>query len=69
MSDDEEVEPPGSTGEQDLQERFDTIERALRFYENGMHWSLNEVIKGFSEERIMFFLTTADANGATDCSP
>ena len=69
MSDDERVELPGSVGEHGLQDHFDTKERALRFYENSMHRSLNEVMKGFIEERIMFFLSTADADGATDCSP
>lgn len=69
VSDEERRDYPGGVGEHDLQERFDTKERALRFYENSMHHSLNEVMKEFIEERIMFFLSTADADGKTDCSP
>lgn len=69
MSEERRTDLPGSAGEHDLQERFDTKERALHFYENSMHHSLNEVMKGFIQERIMFFLATADANGETDCSP
>lgn len=60
---------PGSTGKRDLQERFDTQEQALRFYEDSMHHSLNEVMQAFIAERIMFFFSTADANSETDCSP
>lgn len=69
MSDEQRRDLLGSAGEHDLQERFDTKEQALRFYEDSMHNSLNEVMTRFIEERIMFFLSTADANGETDCSP
>ncbi len=60
---------PGSDGERDLQERFDTKEQALRFYEDSMHDRLNDVMRSFVRERILFFLSTADGEGKTDCSP
>ena len=62
-------ELPGSGGEHNLQDKFGTKERALRFYENNMQSHLTEMMKRFVEERIMFFLATADTNGETDCSP
>ncbi|MFC6961886.1 pyridoxamine 5'-phosphate oxidase family protein [Halocatena marina] len=60
---------PGSAGEHDLQELFETRERAKRFYEEAMNDSLTDRMQRFIRERIMFFLSTADANGETDCSP
>ncbi len=60
---------PGSDGEHDLQDRFETTGRALSFYENAMHDRLNDVMRSFIAERILFFLSTADENGHTDCSP
>lgn len=60
---------PGSDGEHDLQQEFGTTDRAMKFYEGGVHSSLTERMKEFIRERIMFFLSTADANGETDCSP
>lgn len=69
MSDRPREERPGSDGEKELQERFDSKERALQFYEDSMHDHLTQVMCEFVEERIMFFLATADADGNTDCSP
>lgn len=60
---------PGSDGEHELQDQFETKDRALRFYENSMFDYLNKTMKEFIRERIMFFLSTADAGGETDCSP
>lgn len=60
---------PGSAGEHDLQESFETRERADRFYEEAMKDHLTERMQEFIRERIMFFLSTTDANGETDCSP
>lgn len=60
---------PGSDGEHDLQEQFDSKERALKFYENAVHDHLNDMMQRFVDERIMFFLSTADGDGETDCSP
>ena len=69
MNDDSTGDRPGSEGEHTLQERFETKEQALRFYENSMHDHLNDVMRAFISERIMFFLSTADTDGRTDCSP
>lgn len=60
---------PGTEGERTLQERFETKERALRFYEDSVYDRLNDVMQAFIDERIMFFLSTTDADGKTDCSP
>lgn len=60
---------PGSDGEHTLQERFGTRERAERFYDGAMNDHLSDRMQEFVEERIMFFLSTADGNGETDCSP
>lgn len=60
---------PGSAGEHTLQEMFETRERAERFYEKAMKDHLTDRMQEFVQERIMFFLATADANGETDCSP
>lgn len=60
---------PGSTGEHDLQESFETRERAERFYEEAMNDHLTDRMQKFIPKRIMFFLATTDANGETDCSP
>lgn len=60
---------PGSEGEHTLQETFETRERAERFYDNAMEDHLTDRMQEFVQERIMFFLSTADANGETDCSP
>lgn len=60
---------PGSEGEHALQEEFGTRERAERFYDGAMDDHLSDRMQKFVEERIMFFLSTADGNGETDCSP
>lgn len=60
---------PGSEGEHTLQEQFGTRERAERFYEEAMNDHLTDRMQEFVQERIMFFLSTADGNGETDCSP
>ena len=59
----------GSDGERELQEQFDTEEQAARFYEDAMQDHLTDRMRKFVRERIMFFLSTADASGKTDCSP
>ena len=68
MSDDADGRP-GSDGEHDLQERFSTKARALAFYDGSVSDRLNDVMTAFVRERIMFFLSTADGDGNTDCSP
>jgi predicted pyridoxine 5'-phosphate oxidase superfamily flavin-nucleotide-binding protein len=65
MSDDR----PGSDGEHRLQERLGTRERADGFYERSMHDHLTPRMAAYLDERIMFFLATADRHGETDCSP
>lgn len=62
-------DPPGSLGERLMQSDLDTEERADDFYEESMHDHLTERMQAFVTERIMFFLSTADADGHTDCSP
>lgn len=60
---------PGSDAEHNLQKEFETRDRALEFYENQVYSSLTDRMKEFIQERIMFFLATADETGDTDCSP
>lgn len=60
---------PGSDGEHDLQDSLDTRDRAETFYEKAMKDHLTDRVQRFIQDRIMFFLSTADANGETDCSP
>lgn len=60
---------PGSDGEHELQAELDTKERALQFYDGAMQSSLNDRMVSFIDDRIMFFLSTADGEGETDCSP
>ena len=62
-------ERPGSAGEHTLQEEFETAARALEFYGDSMHDELTERMQTFVSERILCFLSTADADGHTDCSP
>lgn len=69
MSDHSVRDHLGSEGEHTLQEQFKTKKQALQFYEDSMHDHLNDVMQAFVSERIMFFLSTADSNGKTDCSP
>jgi len=61
-------ELPGSDGEHDLQERLATAERA-EADDGSTHEELTPRMERFVGERIVFFLTTADASGRTDCSP
>lgn len=60
---------PERDGERELQREPGTTDRAESFYDESMHDSLTERMQSFVEERIMFFLSTADADGRTDCSP
>lgn len=60
---------PGSDGEHDLQGSLGTRDRAETFYEEAMKDHLTDRVQGFIQDRIMFFLSTADADGETDCSP
>lgn len=60
---------PGSDGEREIQQLLGTEERAERFYEDSMQTELTERMGAFIEERRLFFLSTADSDGHTDCSP
>lgn len=56
-------------GEREVQQELGTTDRAESFYDESMHDHLTERMQSFVAERIMFFLSTADAEGRTDCSP
>lgn len=60
---------PGSDGEHEMQDTLGTSERARKFYDGAMQERLNDRMISFIEDRIMFFLSTADGSGETDCSP
>lgn len=62
-------EKPGSDGEHRVQEQLGTVDRADSFYENAMQSELSDRMQSFIDDRIMFFLATADRHGETDCSP
>ena len=64
-----ETDPPGSEGEREVQRELGTRGRAESFYDQSMKSELTDRMVSFVEERIMFFLSTADSNGETDCSP
>src|SRR5712691_2129672 len=59
---------PGSTGEHQAQEQFDTTRRALTFYNKQMLNALNPLMREFILRQEMVFIATADAYGACDCS-
>lgn len=62
-------ERPGSGGEHALQQELGSRDRAESFYDESMYDHLTDRMQSFVEARIMFFLSTADADGHTDCSP
>jgi predicted pyridoxine 5'-phosphate oxidase superfamily flavin-nucleotide-binding protein len=57
---------PGSAGEHQLQERYDTAERAHRFYSQQVLNHLNEQMREFVAEQEMMFVATSDAHGECD---
>jgi uncharacterized protein len=59
---------PGSSGEHELQERYNTARRAAAFYDNQMLDHLNEQMTEFIARQEMAFIATADAHGECDCS-
>lgn len=59
---------PGSSGEQQAQERFGTTGRAVAFYANQVLPHLNAPMRQFIARQEMVFIATADAGGACDCS-
>lgn len=58
----------GSAGEHELQRRFDTENRARKFYEDQVLDRLNETMIEFVGRMEMAFIATADANGECDSS-
>ena len=55
-------------GNRSFQDRFDTRRLADRIEERIVHDSIDEDDRAFIEARDMFFLATADADGAPQCS-
>src|SRR5512134_2207201 len=55
-------------GTRDLQDRFDARRLADRLAERLSRERFTDEDRGFIESRTMFFLATADAAGAPDCS-
>jgi len=55
-------------GNRSLQDRFDTRRLADRIDERLRHDTFDEGDRAFIESRDMFFLATADENGAPQCS-
>jgi uncharacterized protein len=58
----------GSWGEHQLQHRYQTQERARRFYRQQMLGRLNERMVEFIGRQEMVWIAAADANGECDCS-
>lgn len=60
--------PSGARGEQALQEKYGTTERARIFYARQVRNELNIRMQEFIAQQEMFFLSTADSTGSCDCS-
>ena len=58
-----------SEGEQELQQKFGSQDRATRFYDRQMHDHLTQHMQSFIRRQEMVFIATADARGNCDCSP
>jgi uncharacterized protein len=61
-------EPPGSQGEHELQDRYQTQARAERFYRQQLLDRLNQPMMAFISRQEMVWIATADAHGDCDCS-
>jgi predicted pyridoxine 5'-phosphate oxidase superfamily flavin-nucleotide-binding protein len=59
---------PGSDGEHQLQERWDSVDRANAFYGKQVLDHLNPAMREFLARQQMMFVSTADARGECDCS-
>jgi predicted pyridoxine 5'-phosphate oxidase superfamily flavin-nucleotide-binding protein len=59
---------PGSDGEHELQERYDTFKRAAAFYDKQMLDHLNPLMKEYIARQEMAFIATADSEGECDAS-
>lgn len=67
-SPDGQADPPGSRGEQELQRRYRSQDRASRFYRQQMLDRLNEQMIAFIARQEMVWIATADGHGECDCS-
>jgi len=59
---------PGSRGEHEFQSRYQTEDRARRFYRQQVLDRLNERMVQFIGRQEMVWVATADAHGECDCS-
>jgi predicted pyridoxine 5'-phosphate oxidase superfamily flavin-nucleotide-binding protein len=59
---------PGSDGEHELQERYETALRAQAFYRNQVLGYLNSLMQTFLAKQEMMFVGTADRHGEADTS-
>ena len=59
---------PGSDGEHELQEKYDTALRAQAFYRNQVLGYLNSLMQTFVTKQEMMFIGTADKHGEADTS-
>ena len=62
------LNPSGSKGEHELQERFGTKNRAYAFYDNQMLDHLNPLMSDIIAQQGMVFIATADSHGESDSS-
>ncbi len=58
----------GNQGEEILQTRYGTKEKALKFYQNQMLDHLNPLMQEFLQRQDFFFLSTSDSEGNCDSS-
>ncbi|MFC0472402.1 pyridoxamine 5'-phosphate oxidase family protein [Halalkalibacter kiskunsagensis] len=59
---------PRQTGEQILQDKYNTTRRAAAFYNNQMLNHLNSDMESFISEQEMVFISTSDSRGHCDSS-
>ncbi|HZE67029.1 MAG TPA: pyridoxamine 5'-phosphate oxidase family protein [Sporichthyaceae bacterium] len=59
---------PGSDGEHDAQEQWDSVDRARGFYDRQVLDHLNPAMQEFLARQQMMFVSTADARGECDSS-
>ena len=59
---------PGSDGEHELQEKWNTAPRANAFYRNQVLGYLNSLMQAFVSKQEMMFVGTADKHGEADTS-
>jgi predicted pyridoxine 5'-phosphate oxidase superfamily flavin-nucleotide-binding protein len=59
---------PGCAGEHEMQEKWDSVDRARGFYDRQVLDHLNPAMTAFLARQQMMFVSTADGNGECDCS-